>query len=136
MGDKEIPARGPVGRMGDPWDEERMKLALQRIMQQIEITPIKRIGGRPPLEPFLGNTALWANWFVELLIEEGIRATWWDANLKSHMDGTFKLWWVNPGLTVFEAPGTFTFLGKVDLLIQAAVNAGRIPATPDIGWES
>ena len=80
MGDKRTPQRGPVGRMGDPWDEERMKLALQRIIQQITVHPIRRVNMSPPITPFLNSAHSLADWIVEMMVQRGTSVPWFEAS--------------------------------------------------------
>ena len=96
MGDKGIPARGPVGRMGDPWDEERMKLALQAILTQIEVAPIKSPDIAPILTPYWNSAQATAYWLVERLVASGVSAHWFEKYLVTYWGGPHVLLWGVP----------------------------------------
>lgn len=97
MGDKELPSRGPVGRMGDPWDEERMKLTLQRILELMEVHPIRRVGP-PEISGTFNSAQRTAFWLIEVLVGIGAPSgffgnsvgNWWD-------DETRTLVWADTG---------------------------------------
>ncbi len=135
MGDKEIPERGPVGRMGDPWDEERMKLALQRIITQMTVQPYRRIDDTPVPRPTFNNAQVWANWLVELLIARGVPTGWFGNQVGALWStGTLELEWTNPPTYSIHVPLDDGFLKFLNDLAEAAVIAQRLPIA-DVSWE-
>ena len=138
MGDKPLPSRPTVGRLDDPWDEQRMKLALQLILQQMTVQPYRRIQMSPILRPYWNYTQVWADWFVELLIVTGIPAAFWCDQLgygSAYYDNDWTLKWVNPAETVFQSPTSLSFLWKVNATLKTAYEAGRIDGESGLTME-
>ncbi len=135
MGDKETPARGPVGRMGDPWDEERMMLSLQRIIQEMTVHPIRRVDVTPLPKSSYNNAQVWANFLIELLIASGVPTGWFGAMVGAQWSTQdLTLMWTNPpGHTIHQYMDA-GFLKFLNSLAIAAVQDGRLPIA-DVSWE-
>lgn len=78
-------------------DEARMRLALQTVIQQIEITPRKIVGPAiPSIEPYFDSAHQWAYWMVEALISRGISSKWFDAAISNGFTSSRELLLADP----------------------------------------